>query len=304
MDTELSPQPQQEGRHDKKQIHRIEEHRIALSIYYIVNGYVASGEYSREHWLASFAVCLLLLPPMPCKSAETKTDPGPVIAVNQAQQIKFQRLLIDSSPPATKSQWRTSTAMAARRSSFRTRPDAPLRPLIHSFSVVTIDLMGDQVSYQFMTAKTACTGKLAGLLAVSLVVSLIVCRAGRSARAGAWANFFVSTGDNQFNHDITPLDSRATIDAVFASMATFGGKRVYWRGEQDRVWIDRAVFRAEIPLYYDYWLWARGLNQDVKTNELAVAAAHRNGMQIYYYDGLFEYGAGRCAGLRHASLPG
>jgi len=93
------------------------------------------------------------------------------------------------------------------------------------------------------------------------------------------------------NYDITPLDSPATIDAVFQGMASFGAKRVYWRGEQDRIWIERAIFRPELPLYYDYWVWERHLNETVKTNELAIAAAHRNGMQIYYYDGLFEYGS-------------
>ncbi len=74
-------------------------------------------------------------------------------------------------------------------------------------------------------------------------------------------------------------------------MPSFGAKRIYWRGEQDLAWHDECLFRPELPLYYDFYEWNRYLNKEVKTNTLMVEAARRNGLQIYYWDGLFEYGA-------------
>jgi hypothetical protein len=43
---------------------------------------------------------------------------------------------------------------------------------------------------------------------------------------------YVSVGDCQWYSNILPMDSAATIDALFEWMAnTYGVKRVYWRGE-------------------------------------------------------------------------
>src|ERR1019366_1026303 len=47
----------------------------------------------------------------------------------------------------------------------------------------------------------------------------------------------------------------------------------------------------ELPLYFDFYDWNRHLNKKVKTNKLMIEAARRHGLEIYYYDALFEYGA-------------
>ena len=46
---------------------------------------------------------------------------------------------------------------------------------------------------------------------------------------------YVTCGDNQWNLDSLPVDSPATLDAIFQFLSkTFQMKRIYWRGEQDR----------------------------------------------------------------------
>ena len=112
---------------------------------------------------------------------------------------------------------------------------------------------------------------------------------------------YASTGDNQWVSDWPPIDSPATVEALFDWLAgTYGAKRIYWRGEQDRMWLEHYVFRPESPLYHEWWTeWVKSLTDEVGTDERAVAEAHRRGMEIYIFDGLFEHGApgdlGGCA---------
>jgi HEAT repeat protein len=104
---------------------------------------------------------------------------------------------------------------------------------------------------------------------------------------------YVTCGDNQWNLDSLPVDSHATVEAIFEFLSnTFQIKRVYWRGEQDRMWQRYVHFRPENPLYYDHFVhWLGYLYNELKINEIAVAAAHRRGMQIYIFDGLLDLGA-------------
>lgn len=104
---------------------------------------------------------------------------------------------------------------------------------------------------------------------------------------------YVTCGDNQWNLDSLPVDSPATVEAIFEFLSnTFRVKRVYWRGEQDRMWQQYVHFRPENPLYYDHFVnWLGYLHNEVKINDIAVAAAHRRGMEIYVFDGLFDLGA-------------
>jgi HEAT repeat protein len=104
---------------------------------------------------------------------------------------------------------------------------------------------------------------------------------------------YVSVGDNQWSPDSLPVDSAATIEAMFEFLSkTFQMKRVYWRGEECREWLQYHQMRPESAFYYDCWTnWLDYLNNQVKTNEIAVAAAHRQGMEIYSLDGLFDFGA-------------
>src|SRR5690349_20510879 len=104
---------------------------------------------------------------------------------------------------------------------------------------------------------------------------------------------YVTCGDNQWNLDSLPIDSAATVEAIFEFLSkTFQIKRIYWRGEQDRMWQKYVHFRQENPLYYDHFVnWLGYLNNDLKLNDIAVATARRYGMEIYIFDGLLDLGA-------------
>src|SRR5437016_3569614 len=66
---------------------------------------------------------------------------------------------------------------------------------------------------------------------------------------------YVTCGDNQWNLDSLPVDSPATVEAIFEFLSkTFQIKRVYWRGEQDRMMQQYVHFRPENPLYYDHFV--------------------------------------------------
>ncbi len=87
------------------------------------------------------------------------------------------------------------------------------------------------------------------------------------------------------------MDSAATIEATCEALTAFGAKSIYWRGGQDESWLKESLFRPELPLYYDFYVWERHLNLKVKTNKLLIESARRHGMQVYYWDALFEFGA-------------
>ncbi len=118
---------------------------------------------------------------------------------------------------------------------------------------------------------------------------------------------YVSVGDNQWVSDWPPIDSPATVDGLFDWLSdTHSAQRVYWRGEQDRRWLRSHRFRRETMLYYDWWTnWIRHLTDEVRTDELAVDAARRRGMQIYVFDSLFDHGSpgdvGGCGRFPYAS---
>ena len=135
------------------------------------------------------------------------------------------------------------------------------------------------------------------LLCVFALCGVVREACGDGSKGGL--HFFISTGDNQMNHEIVPFDSAATIDAGFEAMASFGSKRAYWRGEQEDTALKEYLGRPENHFYYSYWLWLDYLINQVGANHLAVKAAHRNGMEIYMEEGLFEHGAqgeaGGCA---------
>ena len=101
---------------------------------------------------------------------------------------------------------------------------------------------------------------------------------------------YVSTGDNQWNSELIPFESRETVEAAFESMSACGYNRVYWRGEQDAIWLDHYEFRPENPRYWAGAAWQRFLVKKARTNQHAVAAAKRHGMEIYFQEGLFEHG--------------
>lgn len=111
---------------------------------------------------------------------------------------------------------------------------------------------------------------------------------GGGQRSHAYA--YVTCGDNQMNLDSLPVDSPATVEAIFEFLSqTFQMKRVYWRGEQDRMWLRYHEIRP--AFLRDYFDWLDYLDDDLHLNDVAIEAAHRRGMEIYVFDGLLDLGS-------------
>ena len=102
---------------------------------------------------------------------------------------------------------------------------------------------------------------------------------------------FCGTGDHLWVREREPVDSPAVIEAMLEWMAkTYRIKRLYWRGGQTMMWDKHYRIGKETPLQYDWTAWKHHLYNDLKINEAAVAAAKRNGMEVFLYTGLFEFG--------------
>jgi HEAT repeats/HEAT repeat len=101
---------------------------------------------------------------------------------------------------------------------------------------------------------------------------------------------FCGVGDHLWNHAVEPVDSPATVNAMFEWMAkTYKVKRMYWR--EERIW-DNGFQIGKYKLNAYDWSenWKRPLYGKHRIHETAVEAAHKNGMEIFFYFGLFEHG--------------
>jgi hypothetical protein len=101
---------------------------------------------------------------------------------------------------------------------------------------------------------------------------------------------FCGVGDHLWNHEVEPVDSPATIDAMFEWMSrTYGISRMYWR--EERIW-DECYKVGDVNLEaYDWHShWKRHLIRDLRIHEAAVASAKKHKMEIFFYYGLFEHG--------------
>ena len=102
---------------------------------------------------------------------------------------------------------------------------------------------------------------------------------------------FCGTGDHLWGSYLDPVDSPATIEAMFEWMSeTYGISRVYWRGAQSLMWDRHYKFETHDLKSADWTQWKRHLYRDLKINEVAVKAAHDRGMEAFMYMGLFEFG--------------
>lgn len=103
---------------------------------------------------------------------------------------------------------------------------------------------------------------------------------------------FCGTGDHLWVWDKEPVDSPATIEAMFEWMSrTYGINRMYWRGAGEHIWDRSFKLGKETPLQYDWFaVWKHRLFEEASLNEAAVSAAKSRGMEIYVYSGLFDYG--------------
>jgi HEAT repeat protein len=110
-----------------------------------------------------------------------------------------------------------------------------------------------------------------------------------SARAGPQHVYAYCPTDNQYNLDSLPVDSPATVEAIFEFLSkTFAMKRVYWRIGNSQLGLQD---EPDGPFACDFVNWLAYLSNQVKVNDIAIAAAHRRGMQIYIVADLFDHGS-------------
>ncbi len=133
------------------------------------------------------------------------------------------------------------------------------------------------------------------VLSCMLIITILSCtqvnsasNAGVSGKQPIYA--FCGVGDNLWNYEVEPVDSPATINAMFEWMSsTYGINRMYWR--EERIW-DKSykVGYFDIETYDWHTNWKRYLINKIKIHEAAVKAAKKNHMEIFFYTGLFEHG--------------
>ncbi|HUS80791.1 MAG TPA: HEAT repeat domain-containing protein [Armatimonadota bacterium] len=134
---------------------------------------------------------------------------------------------------------------------------------------------------------------IAPLLAVAVLLALLSPVPGSAAEAGGRpVHVYCSTGDHLWVGEREPVDSPATIDAMFEWMSdTYGVSCIYWRGGGTQIWDEDYQVGRQTPLAYDWATgWKRHLFRDLRINDAAVDSAHERGMQIILYTGLFEHG--------------
>ncbi len=102
---------------------------------------------------------------------------------------------------------------------------------------------------------------------------------------------YISTGDNHWLGQSLPIDSPASIEASFDLLHRLGVKRVYWRGLEAATWVEGHRERPESVRYFQFWKWLRLLYENVEPDRLAVAAAHKRGMEIWGVANLVDWGS-------------
>lgn len=128
----------------------------------------------------------------------------------------------------------------------------------------------------------------AGLALVLVALAFAAAEAEEKPLAGC----YISTGDNDWLWESPPVQSQASIEAVFDSLRkAHGVDRVYWRGFQSECIADGYLVRPENFLGAAFWEWERHLAKEVGTSKLAVRAAHERGMEIWGFTALFDHGA-------------
>ncbi|WP_434548127.1 HEAT repeat domain-containing protein [Microlunatus sp. Y2014] len=106
-------------------------------------------------------------------------------------------------------------------------------------------------------------------------------------------HMFCGAGDHLWVPAKEPVDSVATIDAMFEWMReTYRAPRMYWRALHPWAhWME--VGRGNVTSLQSWdWLtnWVGPLEREVGLDAAAIEAAHSRSMEIFYYTGMFEYG--------------
>jgi HEAT repeat protein len=102
---------------------------------------------------------------------------------------------------------------------------------------------------------------------------------------------YISTGDNLWALWL-PMDSNLAITTAIDTLAKdWKVSRILWRGAQDELWSKIGKVRDQNRFYRALWDWTMDRINVAGTNRAAIAAARKNGMEIWAIDGLFEYGS-------------
>ncbi|MBN2455735.1 MAG: HEAT repeat domain-containing protein [Sedimentisphaerales bacterium] len=144
-----------------------------------------------------------------------------------------------------------------------------------------------------MSMKNSKSMRLSVILAV-LFAAAGLC--GAQSAAEPPRTEIISTADGQWVLWL-PMDTYLGVETAIDTLAKdFNVNRIWWRGGQDDMWLENIEFRPANRFYYYYWDWLRYLNREVKTNDAAIKAARKNGLEIWLWTALFEYGCQADAG--------
>jgi len=122
------------------------------------------------------------------------------------------------------------------------------------------------------------------LLAVLAILPAVV----RAEKIGC----YVSTGDNDWLWTSPPVNSEASIEALFETLhKVYGVDRVYWRGAHAEWALDHFVARPESFLLHAFWEWERFQIKQNNQTDIAIRAARRRGMEMWGVNPLFDHGA-------------
>ena len=120
------------------------------------------------------------------------------------------------------------------------------------------------------------------------VCHLMMTNAARADQIGC----YISVGDNDWLWDSPPVNSAASVEALFAALSkVFAVERIYWRGYQSELISRHYLSRPENFQGHAFWEWERHLAESAKTSAAAVRAAHDRGMEFWGMTALFDHGA-------------
>jgi HEAT repeat protein len=105
-------------------------------------------------------------------------------------------------------------------------------------------------------------------------------------------DIFISAGDSWWFGAWLPVDSPESIkQTVQMWHDVLNTKRVYWRGQQVEMLLDDNLLRPENLQYHEFYAqWGRVLTKEYKLNQVLAAEAKRQGLEVYLWFPLFDFG--------------
>ena len=99
---------------------------------------------------------------------------------------------------------------------------------------------------------------------------------------------FCGAGDNLWNPAVEPVDSPAAVEAMLDWMKkTYKIDRIYWRALKEWAGMRTDSLTPEI---LDCHVWWKLMVDKYDLDRVTVEAAHKRGMEAFFYTGLYEHG--------------